>query len=71
MISNFPGMKIKTGSRGKPFPGIIGVVLDKEIYEPLSAPGKIGLIAFIPGWPAMMRTYWNNQEKYREKFVNG
>jgi acetyl-CoA synthetase len=71
MISNFPGMKIKPGSMGKPFPGITGVVLDLETYEPLSIPGKIGLIAFRPGWPAMMRAYWNNQEKYQEKFVNG
>jgi acyl-coenzyme A synthetase/AMP-(fatty) acid ligase len=28
-------------------------------------------IAFKPGWPSMMRAYWNNEEKYREKFVNG
>jgi acetyl-CoA synthetase len=71
MISNFPGMKIKPGSMGKPFPGITGVVLDPETYEPLIVPGKIGLIAFRPGWPAMMRGYWKNQKKYQEKFVNG
>jgi acetyl-CoA synthetase len=28
MISNFPDMKIKAGSMGKPFPGIIPAVLD-------------------------------------------
>ena len=39
--------------------------------NPIREPGKIGLIAFKPGWPSMMRTYWNNDEKYREKFVNG
>ncbi|MBN1416000.1 MAG: acetate--CoA ligase [Bacteroidales bacterium] len=71
MITNFPGMKIKPGSMGKPFPGIKGTVLDAKTYEPIREPGKIGLIAFKPGWPAMMRTYWNNEEKYREKFVNG
>ena len=27
MISNFPGMKIKPGSMGKPFPGVTGAVL--------------------------------------------
>ncbi|MEN8122389.1 MAG: acetate--CoA ligase, partial [Bacteroidota bacterium] len=31
----------------------------------------IGLIAFKPGWPAMMRTYWNNEKVYKEKFENG
>ena len=71
MISNFPGMKVKPGSMGKPFPGIVGVVLDPKTFEPIREPGKIGLIAFKPGWPSMMRAYWNNAEKYREKFVNG
>jgi len=71
MISNFPGMKIKPGSMGKPFPGITGVVLDSKTFEPILEPHKVGLIAFKPGWPSMMRTYWNNDEKYLEKFVNG
>jgi acetyl-CoA synthetase len=71
MITNFPGMKIKPGSMGKPFPGITGTVLDPVTYVPINEPGRAGLIAFRPGWPAMMRTYWQNEEKYREKFVNG
>lgn len=71
MITNFPGMKIKPGSMGKPFPGITCTVLDPTTYVPIDKPGSAGLIAFKPGWPAMMRTYWNNEEKYREKFVNG
>ncbi len=71
MITNFPGMKIKPGSMGKPFPGITGAVLDPVTYTPIEEPGKAGLIAFRPGWPSMMRTYWRNEEKYREKFVNG
>jgi acetyl-CoA synthetase len=71
MITNFPGMKIKPGSMGKPFPGITGTVLDPVTFVPLEEPGKAGLIAFRPGWPAMMRTYWRNEEKYRDKFVNG
>lgn len=71
MISNFLGMNVKPGSMGKPFPGIIGVVLDPTKYEPMAEPGKIGLIAFKPGWTAMMRDYWNNEVKYQEKFING
>lgn len=69
MISNFPGMKIKPGSMGKPFPGITGVILDQERFEPIEEAGKIGLIAFRPGWPAMMRGYWNSEEIYKKKFV--
>jgi len=71
MISNFPGMKVKPGSMGRPFPGITGAILDPNTYEPLDEPGKIGLIAFKPDWPAMMRTYWQNEETYQSKFKNG
>ena len=45
MISNFPGMKIKPGSMGKPFPGITGVILDPEdIMNLLMKQGKSGLL---------------------------
>jgi acetyl-CoA synthetase len=71
MISNYPGMKIKPGSMGKPFPGITATVVDPKTYEPYGEPGKIGLIAINPGWPSMMRTYWNNEEAYKNKFKNG
>jgi len=68
MISNYPGMKIKPGSMGKPFPGIIATVLDLKTHEPITEPGKVGLIAFRPGWPAMFRAYWKKPDIYRSKF---
>ena len=71
MITNFPGMKIKPGSMGKPFPGITATVIDAETFEPFNETGKIGLIAIRPGWPSMMRTYWNNESTYQNKFKNG
>jgi len=71
MISNYPGMKIKPGSMGRAFPGITSCVLDINTYEPITESGKIGLIAFKPGWPSMMRTYWRNEETYQKKFRNG
>ena len=71
MITNFPGMKIKPGSMGKPFPGITATVIDAETFEPFDETGKIGLIAIRPGWPSMMRTYWNNESTYQNKFKNG
>jgi len=70
MISNYPGMKIKPGSMGKPFPGITATVLDPKTYNSFEEPGKIGLIAFKPGWPSMMRGYWKNELTYKRKFVN-
>jgi len=71
MLTNYPGMKIKPGSMGKPFPGITATVVDNVKFEPIKEVGKIGLIAFKPGWPAMMRTYWDNEEVYQTKFKNG
>lgn len=71
VITNVPGMKIKPGSMGKAFPGIEAAVLDPTTHEPLAAPGSVGLIALRPGWPSMMRTYWNNPAMYQAKFRNG
>jgi acetyl-CoA synthetase len=71
MISNYPGMKVKPGSMGKPFPGIEATVVHPETFEPIPDPGKVGLIAIKPGWPAMMRTYWRNEEAFKSKFKNG
>lgn len=70
MISNYPGMKIKPGSMGKPFPGISAAVVDLKTYKPIDKPGNVGLIAIKPGWPSMFRTYWNNEEVYKSKFKN-
>lgn len=70
MLTNFPDMQIKPGSMGKPFPGITATVLHPKTFEPINEPGHIGLIAFRPGWPSMIRTYWNNEETFKSKFKN-
>ena len=44
MITNFPGMKVKPGSMGKPFPGITGVVLDPKTFEPITRLVKLDLL---------------------------
>jgi acetyl-CoA synthetase len=71
MISNYPGMKIKPGSMGKPFPGITATVINPNTFEPIKTTGSVGLIALRPGWPSMMRMYWNNKATYDGKFKNG
>lgn len=71
MICNYPGMTVKPGSMGKPFPGIIATVLNPDNYEMIIEPGRPGLIGFKAGWPAMFRTYWKNEETYKSKFKNG
>lgn len=71
LITNFPGMPVKPGSMGRPFPGITATVLNPNTHEPYPQPGKIGLIGIKPGWPSMMRGYWQNEEAYKNKFRNG
>ncbi|HYK92082.1 MAG TPA: acetate--CoA ligase [Acidobacteriota bacterium] len=71
VITNFPGMPIKPGSMGKPFPGITATVLDPRTYEPVNQAGVAGLIALRPGWPSQIQTYWNNEAGFRAKFRNG
>jgi acetyl-CoA synthetase len=71
LISNYPGMEIRPGSMGKPFPGITATVLDLRTLEPIEEPGRVGLIAIRPYWPSIMRTYWNNTATYYGKFHRG
>jgi acetyl-CoA synthetase len=69
MISNVPGLPIKPGSMGKPVPSIAAAILDQQTFQPISVPGKVGLIAFRPPWPSMFRGYFKAEETYRGKFV--
>jgi acetyl-CoA synthetase len=71
VITNLPGLPIKPGSMGKPFPGITATVLNPKAYEPVDQPGVAGLIALRPGWPSQARTYWNNEAGFQAKFKNG
>ena len=71
VITNFPGMPIKPGSMGRPFPGITATVLNTKTYEPIREPGVAGLIALRPGWPSQIRKYWNNEAGFKAKFKNG
>ncbi|MFI5111472.1 MAG: AMP-binding protein [Terriglobales bacterium] len=71
VITNFPGMRIKPGSMGKPFPGITATVLNPKTYEPINQPGVAGLIALRPGWPSQFRSYWRNEAGFQTKFKNG
>ena len=71
VITNLPGMRIKPGSMGKPFPGITATVLNPKTYEPINQPGVAGLIALRPGWPSQFRSYWRNEAGFKAKFKNG
>jgi acetyl-CoA synthetase len=56
---------------GRPFPGVTATVVDPKTFEPIKETGRVGLIALRPGFPSLMRTYWNNPTTYQSKFKNG
>ncbi len=71
VVTNLPGLPIKPGSMGKPFPGVTAAVLSSTTYEPIEQPGMTGLIALRPGWPSQFRSYWKNDLEFQAKFRNG
>ena len=42
VITNLPGMPVKPGSMGKPFPGITATVVDPKTGSPITEPGRVG-----------------------------
>lgn len=69
MIVNTPETKVIPGSMGKPLPWITADILDDE-GNPVAV-GAEGNICLKPPWPSIMRTVWQNQEKYQSYFKNG
>ncbi len=68
-IANYPSMKIKIGSMGKPFPGInAGIIDDMGCELPVGQEGNLALKA---GWPSMMKTIWHRHVKYESYFNKG
>ncbi|MDQ0484351.1 acetate--CoA ligase [Guptibacillus hwajinpoensis] len=66
LIVNFPGEIIKPGSMGRPFPGVKVGILD-EGGNKLPA-GQTGQLAIEAPWPGLMKTVWNNLEKFESYF---
>ena len=71
MVTNLPGMAVKPGSMGRPFPALEAAGVEPKTGMPITEPGRVGLIAIRPPWPSLMRTYWNNTATYYGKFLNG
>ncbi|MBS4191647.1 acetate--CoA ligase [Bacillus sp. FJAT-49705] len=69
LICNYPCMEIKPGSMGKPIPGVIAAIVDDQGTE--LPPYRMGNLAIKKGWPSMMQTIWNNNEKYDSYFMPG
>lgn len=67
LICNYPCMEIKPGSMGKPIPGVKAAIIDDHGNE--LPPYRMGNLAIRKGWPSMMKTIWNNPQKYESYFI--
>jgi len=63
MITTLVGEPMKPGFAGRPIPGVVVDVVDRE-GNPVP-PGIGGLLVIREPWPSMMRTVHGNDERYR------
>jgi len=68
MIANFPGLKVKPGSMGKPIPGVLAEIIDEQ--GTIMQDGLEGNLAFKKGWPGMLIDVWQNKNAYKRYFLN-
>ncbi|MBA2319479.1 MAG: acetate--CoA ligase [Euzebyales bacterium] len=67
MITPLPGVTAsKPGSAMTAFPGIRAVVVDEQ--GEAVAPGGGGYLTLQRPWPAMLRTIWGDEERYRDTY---
>ncbi len=68
LISPIPGATtLKPGSCTFPLPGIFADVVD-ESGTPVRAPNQGGALVITKPWPAMLRTLWRDDERYRKTY---
>jgi acetyl-CoA synthetase len=67
MISPLPGVTAgKPGSAMKALPGISALVVDDDGNA--VKPGSGGYLVLTEPWPAMLRTIWGDDERYKETY---
>ncbi|WP_135852318.1 acetate--CoA ligase [Halorussus salinus] len=67
MVTTLPGVKdMKPGSAGPPLPGVDAQVVNGQGEE--VAPGEAGYLTVQKPWPGMLRTLYQNDERYIEEY---
>jgi acetyl-CoA synthetase len=64
MLTTTIGEPMRPGFVGKPIPGVVADVVDMA-GNPVP-PGTGGLLVIKEPWPSMMRTIWEDDERYRK-----
>ena len=71
MIANYPSMKVKPGSMGKPLPGVeiaIAEVNDNQL-KIITEPNIQGHLVLKKGFPSLFRGYLHEEERYDKCFI--
>jgi acetyl-CoA synthetase len=67
LITPLPGaIPTKPGSATRPFPGVVAEVVDKQ-GNPVPR-NQGGLLVIKKPWPAMLRTIYGDDERYRQQY---
>jgi acetyl-CoA synthetase len=67
MITPLPAVTtLKPGSAQRPLPGIAASVVDEE-GKPIE-PGATGYLVLTEPWPAMLRTIWGDDDRYKDTY---
>jgi acetyl-CoA synthetase len=67
MVTTLPGVKtMKPGSAGPPLPGIDAKVVDTKGHEVEA--GRAGYLTVQKPWPGMLRTLYNNDERFVSEY---
>jgi acetyl-CoA synthetase len=66
MITPLPVVGLKPGSATRPFPGVEADIYDED-GQPV-APGEEGFLVLTRPWPAMLRTIYNDPDRYVEQY---
>ena len=69
MIANFSGIPVKSGSMGKPLPGIKAAIVDD--HGRIVKVNQAGNLVFKPPWLSMMVKIWKNSNLFQSYFKNG
>ncbi len=66
MISHLPGIHtMKPGYAGKPLPGVEVALVDEQQQRINKGSG---LLTITRPWPSMLRTIWNDDQRYRKTY---
>lgn len=66
MITPMPSVPLKPGSGTRPFPGVKMDIYNEEGKS--VGPNEEGFLVIITPWPAMMRTIYNDPDRYIQQY---